>query len=477
MKKQKVLRDSIYRNLEVLIQYNQYEHIRFKHGLSESAWLQHNYIRPMGKKGSFDANSISQNEIIGYILNGLLNDEGGGGLLYVLKVCDLAEKFKRNDEFLTIDANLKNSGIDEKYRHEKLFSIYHGTYDNEIDLAINRINASTFLGFGHVYVQSDSRIVLENTHNDLRGKSGFCYEFFIFSNAVSYLQFLQVFEENNHFFSNMFEKYCDLSNDIFVDCKIQDVILNLDNPQLRECLNSQMDSFNKANSGLYATLCSIAEHRLKKEVYNGNLLRKIHSGMSSHRNINFYLYIAFAKHISRNYDSEQLLRLILDAPSVIEVLDEKQRIYEADLERKRLLSGDLTYEKNLVAEKLALESVKDGIGFEKYLIGVFSRLGYDVLETAASGDRGAGLVLMQNNVKYIIQAKFHTKPVGNKAIQEVYSGKDIYKAQIAAVVTNNTFTKQATEDASSLNVVLVNGEKLKVLIDALAKGEFLDVFQ
>jgi HJR/Mrr/RecB family endonuclease len=60
-----------------------------------------------------------------------------------------------------------------------------------------------------------------------------------------------------------------------------------------------------------------------------------------------------------------------------------------------------------------------------------------------------------------IQCKHYSQPVGNKAVQEVYSGKDFYNTDIAVVVTNNEFTKSAKELASSLDVLLIHHSELK----------------
>ena len=59
-----------------------------------------------------------------------------------------------------------------------------------------------------------------------------------------------------------------------------------------------------------------------------------------------------------------------------------------------------------------------------------------------------------------IQCKCYSGNVGNSAIQEAFSGKSIYNADIAVVLTNSYFTKQAIEDAQLLRVRLWDREKL-----------------
>ena len=57
-------------------------------------------------------------------------------------------------------------------------------------------------------------------------------------------------------------------------------------------------------------------------------------------------------------------------------------------------------------------------------------------------------------MKYGIQCKYYSHPVGNKAIQEAYAGADFYDCDAAMVMTNNTFTRAARELAEKLEVEL-----------------------
>jgi len=194
------------------------------------------------------------------------------------------------------------------------------------------------------------------------------------------------------------------------------------------------------------------------------------------KNVNKTLYVSLAKILSENYSLTHILGLIFNFNATVIELDTLQKKYEIELERQRLLRGDLQYEKNLELLRLNFNNIKTGNQFEDYLKFIFETLGYKVFKTKGSGDKGADLILERDDIKYIIQAKFYSKPVGNLAIQQAYSAKDIYKANKAAVITNNDFTKQAIEDASSLNIILINGDKLYLLINELARGKFYNIF-
>lgn len=87
---------------------------------------------------------------------------------------------------------------------------------------------------------------------------------------------------------------------------------------------------------------------------------------------------------------------------------------------------------------------------EKLKKSGFSR----VKVTKGSGDQGIDIIAYKNGKKYGIQCKYYSSPVGNKAVQEAFSGAKFNDCDIAAVMTNNTFTKSAHELANKLDVKL-----------------------
>lgn len=89
----------------------------------------------------------------------------------------------------------------------------------------------------------------------------------------------------------------------------------------------------------------------------------------------------------------------------------------------------------------------------------------NVQVTSSSGDFGADVIAYKNEVKYAIQCKKYSQPVGVKAIQEVMGSKSIYGCHVAVVLTNNTFTPQARKLAEQNNVLLWDRIKLQELIE------------
>lgn len=96
-----------------------------------------------------------------------------------------------------------------------------------------------------------------------------------------------------------------------------------------------------------------------------------------------------------------------------------------------------------------------GEDFEVYVATILSQIGFaNVQLTKGSGDQGVDILAEKDGVKYAFQCKRYDKPVGNKAVQEVFAGKFFYHCHAAVVVTNNYFTQSAKDLAYENGVVL-----------------------
>lgn len=106
-----------------------------------------------------------------------------------------------------------------------------------------------------------------------------------------------------------------------------------------------------------------------------------------------------------------------------------------------------------------------GLEFERFCADLLRRTGFtEVCVTKKSGDNGVDIIAKREGLWYAFQCKRYSNKVGNKAIQEVYSGKDIYRCQNAVVITNSFFTEQAQKSAEKLNVRLINRFELELMI-------------
>lgn len=99
----------------------------------------------------------------------------------------------------------------------------------------------------------------------------------------------------------------------------------------------------------------------------------------------------------------------------------------------------------------------DGKKYEKHVAKKMKWRGYIFVRvTGQSADYGRDIKartfpLMR---KAIVQCKYYSKPVGVKAVQEAISAREFYRASVAIVASNNTFTRNAKVLAQKCNVRL-----------------------
>lgn len=107
----------------------------------------------------------------------------------------------------------------------------------------------------------------------------------------------------------------------------------------------------------------------------------------------------------------------------------------------------------------------DGHDFEYFCADLLRQNGFINVEvTPASGDHGIDIFAEKDDITYAIQCKCNASNIGNSAVQQAHTGKSLYHRDIAVVMTNQLFTKQAEEDAKGLNVKLWDRNKLYELV-------------
>lgn len=108
----------------------------------------------------------------------------------------------------------------------------------------------------------------------------------------------------------------------------------------------------------------------------------------------------------------------------------------------------------------------EGEEFERYCANLLSANGFTHIDTTqGSHDYGIDIFAMKDSVSYAIQCKCYSGPVGIKAVQEAYAGKDYYDCMVGVVMTNQSFTKPAMDMADKLKVLLWDGEHVYKMTD------------
>ncbi len=97
----------------------------------------------------------------------------------------------------------------------------------------------------------------------------------------------------------------------------------------------------------------------------------------------------------------------------------------------------------------------EGHDFEYFCAELLEKAGFlEVEVTKGSGDYGVDILAEKDGITYAIQCKCYHSPIGVKAVQEAYAGRDYYDRMVGAVLTNQYFTSPAVEAAKKLKILL-----------------------
>ena len=107
--------------------------------------------------------------------------------------------------------------------------------------------------------------------------------------------------------------------------------------------------------------------------------------------------------------------------------------------------------------------------FEMLVGEAYRRQGFNVCEMGGGGaDGGVDLVLTKNGQTVLVQCKqWKTFKVGVKTVRELYGVIAAQKAQGGVVVSSGVFTQEAIDFATGKNIALIDGEKLRRVIDSV----------
>lgn len=110
--------------------------------------------------------------------------------------------------------------------------------------------------------------------------------------------------------------------------------------------------------------------------------------------------------------------------------------------------------------------VMEGRDFEFFCADLLKKRGFlDVEVTKGSGDNGVDILAEKDGVSYAIQCKRYEEPVGVKAVQEAYAGRDYYDRMVGVVMSNQYFTKNAVDMAQKLKILLWDRGYLEEMLE------------
>lgn len=99
-----------------------------------------------------------------------------------------------------------------------------------------------------------------------------------------------------------------------------------------------------------------------------------------------------------------------------------------------------------------------GYEYERKCAKLLEEKGFtNVKVTPKSGDQGIDILAKKGLTKYGIQCKYYEGVVGNKAVQEAFSGASFYDCNVAMVITSSRLTAPAKTLAKKLGVEVWEG--------------------
>jgi restriction system protein len=100
------------------------------------------------------------------------------------------------------------------------------------------------------------------------------------------------------------------------------------------------------------------------------------------------------------------------------------------------------------------------IDYERYCACQLQKATWQTRVTVATGDQGADIIAKHNNRMLVVQCKLYGSPVGNDAVQQVFAARQLQHADIAAVISNQPFTKSARQLADVNGALLMHHDEL-----------------
>lgn len=109
----------------------------------------------------------------------------------------------------------------------------------------------------------------------------------------------------------------------------------------------------------------------------------------------------------------------------------------------------------------------DGYEFELFCCELLRKSGFkNFFQTRLSGDNGIDITAEKDDIKYGIQCKCYSEKLGNKCVQETYTGLAMYDCDIGAVLTNNYFSDSAIATARKTRIRLWDRDYLLKMINS-----------
>lgn len=105
----------------------------------------------------------------------------------------------------------------------------------------------------------------------------------------------------------------------------------------------------------------------------------------------------------------------------------------------------------------------DPLDYERFCAHLLQQAGWQARATPPGADQGLDIMAEQDGVRLVVQCKLYSRPVGNRAVQEIFTARQHRQAHHAAVVSNAGYTRSARQLAHATGVHLLHHSELTTL--------------
>ena len=152
------------------------------------------------------------------------------------------------------------------------------------------------------------------------------------------------------------------------------------------------------------------------------------------------------------YDDEDTGTNLIDTSDAVEIVFEQLKTLEEEERKKGFDINTLP---------------TDGHEFEHWVASGLKIYGWKAKVTSASGDQGIDIIATKDGEKIGLQCKLLSSPVGNKAVQEAFTGKAFHQTDAVAVISNASYTASAQKLAMDTGVKLLSHHDIPNLYEKM----------
>lgn len=161
-------------------------------------------------------------------------------------------------------------------------------------------------------------------------------------------------------------------------------------------------------------------------------------------------------------------------------LERREREWEEYTEQRRLsylIQDKIKNNNNMIIKNIKEVNYKkidylrnvDPFEFEKIVAEMYRQLGYEVRLTPKSNDKGFDIILMKENIKYLVECKRYSELnlIGRELIQKFFAAVYNEKALKGYFITTSDFRKTAIQYIKGLDdkIELIDYRKLLSLLE------------